>query len=172
MSSKQEGFLPVDKLSKEAQQTRLFDNLRTPLVSLGQLCDDDCEIWLNKSEIRVYKNKEEILRGPRNKFNGMWEFPMDNGTQQMNTIQRACTTRKNILEIPKVYNKTGEHTCTARGKILENPKVCNQSGVYKIKKVQEIVEFLHACAFVPVKNTWCKAIEKEFLQHGQTYWQS
>ena len=58
-----EGFLPIEKLSKEAQKTQMFENLRSALVSLGQLCDDGCEIRLHKDEIKIYKDKEVILRG-------------------------------------------------------------------------------------------------------------
>ena len=51
-----------------------------PLISFGLLCDDGCTITLDKQEISVENNGQEIIKGTRNKKNGMWEVPLE--TQQ------------------------------------------------------------------------------------------
>ena len=46
------------------------------LISLGQLCDDNCDINLNKTSIRVFKNKQKILQGKRNPNDRLWDIPI------------------------------------------------------------------------------------------------
>ena len=51
------GTLPLSaKLSSSAQKTHAFQELKTPLISLGQLCDDNCEVRLKKHTINVHKD--------------------------------------------------------------------------------------------------------------------
>ena len=43
------GTLPLDtRLSTQAKEAHVFAELKQPLLSLGQLCDDDCDIILTK----------------------------------------------------------------------------------------------------------------------------
>ena len=43
------GLLPIPHLSSSARSAHVFPNLKSAsLLSLGQLCDDDCLILLNK----------------------------------------------------------------------------------------------------------------------------
>ena len=46
------------------------------LVSLVQLCDDNCKMLLDRKSLYVVKNKELILRGHRNQNDGLWDIPM------------------------------------------------------------------------------------------------
>lgn len=50
LTSDQEGQLSLNsKLSSNAQRATILSNLKSSsLISLGQLCDDNCEILLNK----------------------------------------------------------------------------------------------------------------------------
>ena len=72
------------------------------LISLGQLCNDDCEILLNKTTILAIKNKKVILRGTRNPNDKLWDIP----------IQKREATNKNYtmpLIHPVIYQKM--NTC-------------------------------------------------------------
>ena len=70
--------LPLySKLSKKARIAKILPELRSSsLLSLGQLCDDDCDILLNKKKMYVIKDKELILQGTRNKLDGLWDIPV------------------------------------------------------------------------------------------------
>ena len=71
-----QGHLPLDlSLSKKATSTAILPSLKSAsLVSLGQLCDDDCEVLLNKKKLTVSKNNKEILHGDRNRSDGLWDI--------------------------------------------------------------------------------------------------
>ena len=53
---------------------------KSPLISLGDLCDYGCTIKLDKQEMSVQKNVQEIIKGTGNKKIGTWELPLE--TQQ------------------------------------------------------------------------------------------
>ena len=59
-------------------------NWDSPLISLGLLCDDGCTIKLDKKEISVQNNVQEITKGTRNKKTGMWEVTLE--TQQLKAV--------------------------------------------------------------------------------------
>ena len=47
IKAKAQGILPLSQhLTQPAKTTHLFTEIKTPLLSLGQLCDDGCEIHL------------------------------------------------------------------------------------------------------------------------------
>ena len=74
----EQGNLPLSrKLSKTARIATLLPELRSSShLSLGQLCDDDFDILLNKKKMYVIKEDELILQGTRNKLNGLWNIPV------------------------------------------------------------------------------------------------
>ena len=72
------GLLPHNKsLSKIATTANVLPNLQSAsLISLGQLCDDNCDVTLNKTLIKVLKNNQNFLQGERNHNNGLWDIPI------------------------------------------------------------------------------------------------
>ena len=69
------GTLPLPSaISTAAMTAHTFPHLKnTSLLSIGQLCDDDCVAVLDKHKMGIYKNKKLILSGPRNKTDGLWD---------------------------------------------------------------------------------------------------
>ena len=66
------GNLPIPELSEKAQTTAIFPALtNSSLISIGQLCDDECTAVMNKSNIRIIKDNKIILQGSHNKFDGL-----------------------------------------------------------------------------------------------------
>ena len=57
ITSTSRGKLPLhDSLSLQATTTLILPNLQSlSLISLGQLCDDDCQVHLNKKLLFVLK---------------------------------------------------------------------------------------------------------------------
>ena len=51
-----------------------------PLISLGVLCDYGCTITLDKQDMSVHNNGQEIVKGARKNKTGVWEMPLE--TQQ------------------------------------------------------------------------------------------
>ena len=65
------------ELSSKAKQALVLPHLKSSsLISLGQLCDDNCNISLDKKDMLVYKDKKLIMRGYRNKSDGLWDIPI------------------------------------------------------------------------------------------------
>ena len=48
----------------------------TSLLSISQLCDDDCLAIFDKWKLNVYKHKKLVLQGIRNKWDGLWDVPL------------------------------------------------------------------------------------------------
>ena len=64
-------------LSQGAQKAHSFDTLKSgSLISIGQLCDDDCVAIFTKYDLRVMKDGTLIIKGKRNKANGLWHIPL------------------------------------------------------------------------------------------------
>ena len=81
MDSSHIATVQIQGLSNKVRQIHVFPKMQTaPLISLEVLCDDGCTITLDKQEMSIQKNGEEIIKGTRNKKTVMWEVPL--GTQQ------------------------------------------------------------------------------------------
>ena len=80
--------LPLAKeLSPKAQLSHILPSLKSStLISVGQLCDDGCDVLFGQNDVKVYKNEgkishllqneEPILRGTRNFENRLWDTPL------------------------------------------------------------------------------------------------
>jgi hypothetical protein len=57
-------------LSTTAKVGHIFDSLKSgSLISIGQLCDDDCVTLFSKYDLKIYKNGQVIILGQRNTTN-------------------------------------------------------------------------------------------------------
>ena len=74
------GRLPLhESLSPQATTTSILPNLQiSSLISLGQLCDDDCQVLLNKKSLFVVKNDNVVMEGFRNESDRLWDIPIHN----------------------------------------------------------------------------------------------
>ena len=110
IKSTSKGILPLTStLSDSAKEAHLFSELKSPLLSLGQLCDDGCEIHLSKTELTASKNNNIILKGYRNPSDGLWDVPIPqqiplqahpttNHEQQANIIIRKNKTKMELAQ--------------------------------------------------------------------------
>ena len=80
IKANQEGTLPIkNSLSSCAQKVTILPHLKSSsLISLGQLCDDNCQILLTKKNLFAMKNEKLILQGYRNYSDGLWDIPVHN----------------------------------------------------------------------------------------------
>ena len=79
LTSEGTGTIPLSKhLSEEAQTAMIIPNLKSAsLISIGQLCDDGCTAVMDKKDLAVVKKNTVILRGKRNKMDGLWDIPIE-----------------------------------------------------------------------------------------------
>jgi hypothetical protein len=85
------GQLPLSKkLSPTAQSAFVLDDLKTgTLISLAQLCDDDCIAIFNIYDVKILKNNEVIITSTRMP-NGLWSLPiLPAAPHQVNGILRT-----------------------------------------------------------------------------------
>ena len=76
------------KLSKQAQSATALPALKSAsLVSLGQLCDDDCVVLLNKRKMYAIKDDEVLVEGNRNITDGLWDIPISKNHIQENNYE-------------------------------------------------------------------------------------
>ena len=134
LKATQKGQLPLgNQLSKKAKEAAVLKDLNSAsLISFGQLCDDDCQVLLDKYECRVTKNQKLIMQGWRNKNDGLWDIPIGN----------LPLHRKDHPPIQQRIN------------II----------IRKDKTKLDLIRFLHASAFSPVKDTLIKAIKKNHFK--------
>ena len=64
-------------LTKEAKTAHVFEGLtNASLLSVGQLCDDDCTAIFDKCAMRIIKNGMTIIQGKRNLVDGLWDITL------------------------------------------------------------------------------------------------
>jgi hypothetical protein len=74
-----------------------LDNLKTgTLISLSQLCDDDCITVFTRYDIKLLKNNEVIITG-KHMPNGLWSLPFDSLVpHQANGILRTDRPKQEL----------------------------------------------------------------------------
>ena len=71
-ATQQGKILLPSSLSKEASTVVVLPSLKnSSLISLGQLCDDDYRVILNKKKLYVEKDDKLVLEGNRNLTYGL-----------------------------------------------------------------------------------------------------
>ena len=59
------------------KKAQIFDGLHSDLIiSLGQLCSNYCIAILNKDVVNILKHSKIVLKGNRNKEDGLWGIPV------------------------------------------------------------------------------------------------
>ena len=130
LTATKKGRLPIPNLSPQARKTAIFDNLQNSLISLGQLCDDNCSVHLSKHKLVAIKDNKILLQGTRSKSgDGLWDIPLPAPTP-------ACPPP------PQLHS----HQPTMNIIIRKN------------QAKTDLIRYLHGCCFFPTKNTWIEAI--------------
>ena len=69
-----QGELPLHPLV--TPKALIYPHLKSEsLLSIGQLCDDGCTAVFDKENLNIYKQNDLVLRGNRNKQDGLWDVP-------------------------------------------------------------------------------------------------
>jgi hypothetical protein len=105
------------------------------LISLKQLCDDNCVALFTKYDVKIYKDGKVIIVGKRSPHSGLWTVPL--------------APKENLPAPNATTPKTVRHS--ANGAI--------QHG----KTKQDLSGYLHGSAYSPVPSTFLWAINKGFF---------
>jgi hypothetical protein len=104
------GLLPLNSsLSTTAKTAHILDGMtNSSLISIGQLCDDDCVAVLDKRKLQVFKRNACVLSGTRNRIDGLWDIalPISRPTStsrpkaplQLNAIIRKDIIKTNLVQ--------------------------------------------------------------------------
>ena len=72
LSSSHDGHLPIDFVSSQATHGIVYPNLsNASLLSIGQLCDDDCVALFTKKDLKIYKEGKNGKDAISTKKNGI-----------------------------------------------------------------------------------------------------
>ena len=105
--------------------------MNTSLISIPQLCDDDCNVLFNKQHMYTVKNNEVILKGNRNTTDRLWD-----------------------ITIPTIRNNT-------QASQPQHPPMIHQANIIiqRNQAKSQLAEFLHAACYAQTKSTFIKAIK-------------
>jgi hypothetical protein len=96
------GNIPFAQLPLAATLTHVFPDLKSAsLVSIGQLCDVDCEAHFSKKNLIVYDvNQRVVLKGERNPLDGLWDINLSAQHPQpsANAILRLDQTKVELAQ--------------------------------------------------------------------------
>ena len=100
MNTVGKGVLPLNAfLSKIAQTGNILEGLsNSSLLSIGQLCDDNCIAVFSKLKLKIYKNEKLLLTGIRNWTDGLWDVVVPQFEQNINMIVRKDKTKMELAE--------------------------------------------------------------------------
>jgi hypothetical protein len=85
------GTIPLHpSLSQQAQQAHSFPKITNlSLISIGQICDDNCTAVFNKQNLKIYKDTDihivsgkSIINGTQNDIDGLWDIHINNSNTQ------------------------------------------------------------------------------------------
>ena len=101
LTATQQGGLPINGLSDEAKKTYVLPGLHsTSLLSLGQVCDDGCNVILTKDKIEIKKDENIIATGNRSTEDGLWDIVLES-KQKVHSKPYHINNKLNV-----VLNKT------------------------------------------------------------------
>ena len=79
------------------------------LISIGQLCDDECIVTFDKYRFIVIKNKDKIIEGYQEPTNGLWRFrihrPVQNN-KKSNIMEHRTSIKPMAPCHPRAYRPT------------------------------------------------------------------
>ena len=127
--------MKLPHVSTQASETDILPTFKHSLISVGQLCDDDCTAIFSKHGCTIYnKHETPVMTGTRNPETGLYE--------------QTTTT-------PKPKQRSNNTHCAQ-----QNTQTQQAHATLPTKTLQEHIKYLHQCAFSPPTTTWIQAIKR------------
>ena len=131
------GTLPLRNLSAKAKEVQIFKGLKSAsLISIGQLCDDGCDVHLARDKMIVKKNNDVILIGPRNYQDGLWDVNLTPHQAQSSTLN---------VNIQQRLNQEQQY----KANVI----------IQKSQTKADLAKYLHATCWSPTPSTFLRAIK-------------
>jgi hypothetical protein len=116
MQATHSGQLPLHSslVPATAKTAHILDGMtNSSLISIGQLCDDDCVEVLDKQKVQVFKRDACVLSGTRNKIYGLWDIALLPISRPASTRPRAPLQLNAIIrkDISKINLAQHLHGC-------------------------------------------------------------
>ena len=169
-------------LSSAAKVGHVIPNLSSAsLLSIGQLCDDDCLALFNKEKVFIFQQNKFILKGKRNHSNGMWTVPVPiqpishsspTNSKNNNVLQHISGNSKLKLQFKRLFHKIKQTSQVANisnnNKYRNIPKATTQlkyllQHVHNIKLISEQVNYIYAAFLSPVKSAFLNEIKQGYF---------
>jgi hypothetical protein len=117
--------LLLTELPHQARQAHILPGLvHNSLISVGQLCDNECSVTFTHDQVTVSRKGKEVMYGSRDAKSRLWRVNLN---QKMKPESAQCD---------HAHDKNNQ---------------------------KDLINYLHAACFTPVKSTWIKAIKNGFF---------
>ena len=127
--------MKLPHVSTQASESDILPTFKHSLISVGQLCGDDCTAIFSKHGCTIYnKHETPVITGIRNPETGLYE--------------QTTTT-------PKPKHHSNNTHCAQ-----QNTQTQQAHATLPTKTLQEHIKYLHQCAFSPPTTTWIQAIKR------------
>ena len=148
--------LPLPNLPATTLACHKFDEISTPLISVGKICDGGCYMLFDEKRVIIFsKTLKALAIGYRNPLSKLYEIPLKSAPLMRNPIEPVPRVPASS---PRVNTTIQQLACGAYTVQFDIAL-----GAYEMKTVPMIVKFVHATLGFPVISTLIKAIEQNFL---------
>ena len=94
-----------DNISAKASEVLVFPHIKNEwLISIGQLCDDNCIVIFTKNKFYVTKKGKYLFQGRRNNKDKLWDWTKYKTPSPKNSINYIITRDKTKLELAQYYH--------------------------------------------------------------------
>ena len=164
ISSTHDAYLPIYSVSKQATSATIFPALtNSSLLSIGQLCDDNCSAIFTKTNLQIIKDDKIILEGMRNLTDGLWDVPLYNEPQPYLSANAIIQKKKSKEQLAAYY-----HACCFSPCISTFSKAIKNGNFHSWPGLQDLALYKH------MKRTMATSMghldqEQQGLQSTKSY---
>ena len=105
------GYLNLSpELSSTATKSLVYPAITNEsLLSIGQLCDNDCIALFNKSSLHIFKDDKIIIKGTRNTKDGLWDVPFHTKQNLPSSTPTSKTSINYIIQRDQSKTDLGKY---------------------------------------------------------------
>ena len=134
------------------------------LLSIGQLCDANCEVIFSKENLTVRLGATVIMQGQRARSTGLWHIDIGHHDEQKIFATVPMSAVAPTTKIPK-------GNCSPKTPLVPSYGIPNHPGIEPptcltaigTARPADVVAFHHAALFSPALSTLELALQKGFL---------